>query len=36
MTTVQQCVSQYRNVNFGTKIKVSVQKIFFEKFGENR
>ena len=25
-TTVQQCASQYRNINFSTKIKVSVQK----------
>ena len=31
MTTVQQYVSQYRNVNFSTKIKVSVQKNIFLK-----
>ena len=28
-TTVQQYVSQYRNINFSTKIKVSVQKNIF-------
>ena len=30
-TTVQQYVSQYRNKNFSTKRKLSVQKIFFLK-----
>ena len=31
ITTVQQCVSHYRNINFSTKIKVSVQKNIFLK-----
>ena len=31
MTTVQQCVSQYRNINFSTKVKVSVKKNIFKK-----
>ena len=34
MTTVQQCVSQYRNINFSTKIRVSVQKNKKKKIGE--
>ena len=31
ITTVQQCVSQYRNISFSTKTKVSVQKNIFLK-----
>ena len=31
MTTVQQCVSQYRNINFSTKIKFRYRKIKKEK-----
>ena len=31
MTTVQQCVSLYRNINFSTKIKGLVQKNIFLK-----
>ena len=30
-TTVQQCVSQYRNIYFSTKIKISAQKNIFLK-----
>ena len=33
-TTVQQYVSQYRNINFSTKIKVSVQKNWKRKIGQ--
>ena len=34
MTTEQQCISQYRNINFSTKIRISVLKNKKRKIGE--